>query len=273
MWPAALDRQTWDQLRAVLLNPERNTNVRKATRYLLTGLIHCGGCGATLFSRPRKNARRYLCARRRPGHQLGIIADPVDELVRGAPVAHDAACARGAAGTGPRRRRRDDGSHALRPRRGGETQTLHVAVGLTAPEARRTPTDVVAEIDRLLDNHTEGGVATELTRAGIRSGTGQQFHTGIVHHIRIAHGIAGRDQRVAARGLVPKEEAAARMGICTTAVKAWHHEGRIEGERVNDKGEHYYRVPAVVPRKKIGRPSKARADDETGSATNPGGAV
>lgn len=82
VWAAALDRQTWDQIRAVLLNPDRNTNVRKATRYLLTGLIHCGGCGAGLFSRPRNHTRRYLCAGRRPGHQLGILPDAVDELVR-----------------------------------------------------------------------------------------------------------------------------------------------------------------------------------------------
>ncbi len=66
----------------MLLNPEGNTNVPKASRYLLTGLIHCGACGAALFSRPRNNTRRYLCAGRRAGHQLGIIADPVDELVK-----------------------------------------------------------------------------------------------------------------------------------------------------------------------------------------------
>lgn len=82
VWPAALDRQTWDRVRAVLLNPERNTNMQKATRYLLTGLIHCEDCGGALFSRPRHNRRRYLCAGRRPGHQLGILADPVDELVK-----------------------------------------------------------------------------------------------------------------------------------------------------------------------------------------------
>ena len=45
-------------------------------------MIHCGDCGAALFSRPRNHTRRYLCAGRRPGHQLGIIADPVDELVK-----------------------------------------------------------------------------------------------------------------------------------------------------------------------------------------------
>jgi len=49
---------------------------------------------------------------------------------------------------------------------------LHVAVGLTAPEARRTPAGVVTEVDRLLDDHTEGGVADMLNRAGIVSGNG-----------------------------------------------------------------------------------------------------
>jgi site-specific DNA recombinase len=73
---AAPDRQTWDQVREVLLNPERNINVRKASRHLLTGLIHCGGCGAALFSRPRNNTRRYLCAGRRPDISWGSSPIP-----------------------------------------------------------------------------------------------------------------------------------------------------------------------------------------------------
>lgn len=157
--------------------------------------------------------------------------------------------------------------------RGGQTHSLHVAVGLTAPEARRTPAAVIAEINRLLDDHTEGGVADALNRAGMRSGTGQPFHSGIVHHIRVKHGVASRAQRLAARGLIGLEEAAARMGVCTTTVKQWHHEGRIAGERLDDKGSHYYRVPAIPPRKKVGRPLKSRENRETRVATNPGGAV
>jgi len=83
VWEGALDRQTWDQVRAVLLNPERNTNVTKATQYLLTGLIYCGTCGAAMFSRPRNDhTKRYLCAGRRRGHQLGILAEPVDEMAK-----------------------------------------------------------------------------------------------------------------------------------------------------------------------------------------------
>ena len=77
VWAAALDRHTWDQVRAVLLNPARNTNVRKATRYLLTGLIHCGDV-VPPCSRGRPQRAAYLCAGRRPGHQLGIIAEPLD---------------------------------------------------------------------------------------------------------------------------------------------------------------------------------------------------
>lgn len=82
VWQPALDRATWDQLRAVLLNPERNTNVRAPSKYLLTGLIHCGSCGSKMVARPRDDhTRRYLCVGRRPGHQLGIVAQPVDDLV------------------------------------------------------------------------------------------------------------------------------------------------------------------------------------------------
>ena len=82
VWLGAVDRQTWDQVRAVLLNPGRATNLRAPTKYLLAGLIECGSCGARMFSRPKADhTRRYLCASSRPGHQLAIVAQPLDDLV------------------------------------------------------------------------------------------------------------------------------------------------------------------------------------------------
>lgn len=158
--------------------------------------------------------------------------------------------------------------------RGGQTATLTVPIRLPAPEAKRTPSDVIAAIDRLLDNHTEAGVADQLNQAGILSGTGQTFHPGIVHHVRIKHHLVPREQRLRARGLVPVEEAAARLGVCTTTIKSWHHEGRLHGERLNQKGEHYYQIPQVVPRKATGRPpgTKNRTEPKT-TGTNERGAV
>jgi hypothetical protein len=78
----AIDRQTWDHVRSVLLNPERLTLRNTPTKYLLTGLIFCGVCRGRLLSRPRDaHTKRYVCAGRRRGHQLAILAHPVDELV------------------------------------------------------------------------------------------------------------------------------------------------------------------------------------------------
>jgi len=61
-------------------------------------------------------------------------------------------------------------------------------------------------------------------------------------------------RRARKRGLVPLDEAAESLGMCTTTVKAWHHEGRLVAQRVNQKGVHYCQIPAVAPRKAIGRP-------------------
>ena len=82
IWQGAIDRQTWDHVRSVLLNPERLTLKNAPTKYLLTGLIYCGVCNGRMLSRPRDDpTKRYVCAGRRAGHQPGILAEPVDDLV------------------------------------------------------------------------------------------------------------------------------------------------------------------------------------------------
>ena len=140
----------------------------------------------------------------------------------------------------------------------GQTTSIEVDAGLPAHEARRTPHNIVAEINRLLDDHTEAGVAEQLNHSGLTTGTGQQFHAGIVHHIRVKHRLASREERLREQGLVPLSEAAAALGVCTTTIKTWHHEGRLAGQRANQKGVHYYQIPAVTPRKATGRPPGSR---------------
>lgn len=82
VWEGAIDRNRWDHVRSVLLNPERLTTVATPTRYLLTGLIFCGVGGGRMQARRRDGrTKRYVCAGHRPGHQLGILAQPVDDLV------------------------------------------------------------------------------------------------------------------------------------------------------------------------------------------------
>lgn len=48
-WPGILDLATWESLRAVLLDPARDTRKGKAaSRYLLSGIARCGKCGGRI---------------------------------------------------------------------------------------------------------------------------------------------------------------------------------------------------------------------------------
>ena len=70
---------------------------------------------------------------------------------------------------------RGDGITAHIRFKGGQTTSLTLPLPLTAPDLRRTSAGVVTEIDRLLDDHPDAGVAAALNHAGLRSGTGQRF--------------------------------------------------------------------------------------------------
>ena len=60
-WEPILAPEQGERLRRLLLDPARRTN-RTARRYLLTGLLRCGLCGAPLRSAPKAGVRRYGCA-------------------------------------------------------------------------------------------------------------------------------------------------------------------------------------------------------------------
>jgi DNA invertase Pin-like site-specific DNA recombinase len=146
--------------------------------------------------------------------------------------------------------------------KGGQTHSLTVPLPLAAPDLRRTPPTVIAEIDRLLDDHTDAEIAQALNHSGIVSGTGQPFTAGIVCHIRRRHRLASRKDRLQARGMVGVRELADRLGVCTTTIKQWATEGRLRSEVFNDKGERLYEIPDAPPFKKIGRPPNHRPPAE-----------
>ena len=60
--------------------------------------------------------------------------------------------------------------------RGGQTRTLEVPHPLNGTELRKTPEQIVKEIDTLLDRYTDGEIAKELNRRGIKSSMGARFN-------------------------------------------------------------------------------------------------
>lgn len=83
-WPAIITVEQRNRLLA-LTERRRITNRRTARRYLLSGMLRCGGCGQRLFSAAREGTRRYVCSSS-PDHGRGcgkvtVTAERVEELI------------------------------------------------------------------------------------------------------------------------------------------------------------------------------------------------
>ena len=147
---------------------------------------------------------------------------------------------------------------------GGQHRTLAIPAPLPVGDQRRTPADVLAAIDELLDRHTTGEIAGILNQRGTASGTGEPFHRLIVDHIIRTYRLRSRRSRLRATGMLTLAETAAAHHVHPHTIKAWRRAGIVSAERYNDKGEHLYYPPdpANPPnRPKIGR--RPKAPDQT----------
>jgi len=127
--------------------------------------------------------------------------------------------------------------------RGGATRTLTLARPVHAGELRRTPKEVVEEIDRLLDEHTDGEVAALLNERALRSGEGRPFHRLMVRRIREAYDLKARYDRLRETGMLTLAEIAGVLEVSTETVKIWRCAGLLPAQRYNDKNEYLYEPP------------------------------
>ena len=130
--------------------------------------------------------------------------------------------------------------------RGGATRTLTLPLPLGAPDLRRTDPAVVAEIDRLLDEHTDAETAAILDAQGLRPSLADRFNASIVVHLRRKHGLADHRARLRRQGLLTLDEVSRVLGADPSTVKGWASEGRIPSRVVNDKGERLFERPTVL---------------------------
>lgn len=127
--------------------------------------------------------------------------------------------------------------------KGGATHTLCVPLPFRAWMLRQTPAAVVAEIDRLLDEHTEERIAEILNERGLTSGMGACFSRSIVRDIHVRHGLKPRYQRLRDQGMLTRNELAAQLGVCPATLIEWHKRGFLTGHPFNDKNECLYPPP------------------------------
>ena len=131
--------------------------------------------------------------------------------------------------------------------RGGTTRTLALPLEQCAWQLRQTPAPVVAEIDALLEQHTERAIAAILNERGFVSGEGRPFHAIMVQRIRRAYGLRTRYDRLRDAGMLTLTEIAAMLGTSTGTVKIWRDHGLLRAHPYNDKHECLYEYPGDDP--------------------------
>jgi DNA invertase Pin-like site-specific DNA recombinase len=124
--------------------------------------------------------------------------------------------------------------------KGGATRTLTVPIPLNAWQQRATSTEVVKEIDRLLEDNTDGQIAAILNEHGIRSGEGKRFSRTIVARIRRDYSLTSRYDRLRAAGMLTVREMAVVLGVTPDCVKIWNRHGLLHGHAYNDRNECLY---------------------------------
>jgi len=130
--------------------------------------------------------------------------------------------------------------------RGGATQTLTLPIS----SGKRTDAQLMALLDRLLDDYTDAGVAEHLNQAGWRTYEGRLFSARRVLSLRRDHGLRDHGMRVREQGWLPTAEAAQAYGVNRNTLLAWGRAGLVPMVRTNDRGTAVFRPPdAHAPKK------------------------
>jgi DNA invertase Pin-like site-specific DNA recombinase len=134
--------------------------------------------------------------------------------------------------------------------KGGETRSIEVPLAPPIGDLRRTERDLVLQIDRLLDKHTDGEVAVLLNSRGLRSHEGKRFTGLMIGQLRRSHGLRSRFTRLREKGMLTVQEAAGGYGISRGKAMVWYHKGLVRAHLYNDKGECLFEPPGENPPRK-----------------------
>lgn len=133
---------------------------------------------------------------------------------------------------------------------GGAHHTVQLPLPLRSWEQRQTSGDVVAEVDRLLDEHTYPDIAAILNNNGMQSGEGKPFTARIVARIQRSYNLKPRYDRLRNAGMLTVEEMAKVLEINPQRVKIWNRHGLIRSHAYNAKNDCLYEHPGKSPPRK-----------------------
>jgi DNA invertase Pin-like site-specific DNA recombinase len=111
--------------------------------------------------------------------------------------------------------------------RGGATRTLVVPRPVPIAQIRKVKPAVVAEIDRLLEDHCDREIAELLNRHGLRTWQDRPFTLKKVAWTRGAYHLVSHYGRLRAKGCLTAEEMSRQLGVSMTTVHEWGRQGLL----------------------------------------------
>jgi DNA invertase Pin-like site-specific DNA recombinase len=110
---------------------------------------------------------------------------------------------------------------------GGATRSLVLDRLLPIAQIRKFKPELVAEVDRLLDQHCDREIAEILNQNGWRTWEAKPFNLKKIAWIRCAYKLSSRYDRLRRRGMLTTREVAAKFKISETTVHDWGRQGLI----------------------------------------------
>jgi hypothetical protein len=127
--------------------------------------------------------------------------------------------------------------------KGGATHQLQVPLPKSVTVTRKTNLAFIAELDRLLDEHSEAEVAQMLNERGWRSSTGQPFSLTLVQGLRRTYRLKSRFTRLQEQGLLTARQIEDMLGPGTNRAKYWRQAGVLKVVKLNQHYKDLYQRP------------------------------
>ena len=102
---------------------------------------------------------------------------------------------------------------------------------------------MIAEIDSLLDAHSEGEIAQILNERGLRSSSGHPFSLTLVQGLRRTYQMKSRFDRLQSQGLLTARQIEEMLGPGANRAKYWEKTGVLKVVKLGQQYQHLYYRP------------------------------
>jgi hypothetical protein len=145
--------------------------------------------------------------------------------------------------------------------KGGRSEALMTRNPKSSAQQIKTPPEIVALVDGLLDEHVYSEIAAILNQRGFRPGASarpgraaDRFSAKHVAYLMHTYGLRSRYDRLRQRGMLNKQEMADRLGIHEQTLDRWAKVGLLRAHSYNDHGWQLYELPGPdIPLKHCSR--------------------